>query len=220
MGLEDMLFWIGHASFYIKTRESTIFIDPFRVSDRMKERADLVLLTHAHFDHTSMQDIKRITKEDTKFIASNKCLRQEDRKHEVSKPGFRTSFNGIGIEAVAAYNNTPQRRQFHPKSENWVGYVLEVEDTRIYHAGDTDFIPEMNEISDIDIALLPMGGTYTMEMSDAMRAIEAIRPKTVVPIHYKMILGKEKSDELETAVRSKIKNSRIMQEVQAPIYSF
>jgi L-ascorbate metabolism protein UlaG (beta-lactamase superfamily) len=220
MKINETIFWIGHASFYIKAKDCTIFIDPFKISQDVKEKADLILLTHSHFDHTSKEDIDKIRKEETKFIAANKCLEQKDYKHEISKPGFKTKFNGIEIEAIAAYNKSAERLQFHPKSEGWVGYILNIDGTRIYHAGDSDFIEEMKEIGDIEVALLPMGGTYTMTMDEAIDAAGAIKPKTIVPMHYKMILGKEKSNQLESDLKNKLGNVKILKEVQEALYSF
>ncbi|MGI0100483.1 MAG: MBL fold metallo-hydrolase [Candidatus Micrarchaeaceae archaeon] len=221
MELEDTLFWVGHASFYIKANGATIFIDPFKVSDSVKEKADLILLTHAHFDHTNKPDIEKVRNSGTKFIASQKCLdKKEYGSLEVSRPGFKTDFKGIGIEAVRAYNHKKERLGFHPKEEEWVGYVLDIDGTRIYHAGDTDFIPEMSDLKDIDYALLPMGGTYTMTVDEAAEAAKEIKPKKVIPMHYKMILGENASRELEAKAKSKMDNAIIMNEVQDPIYSF
>lgn len=220
MKIDETLFWIGHASFYIKTNDGTIFIDPFRVSDTIKEKADIILITHAHFDHNSKNDIEKVRKDGTRFIAANKCLDQSVFKHELSKPGFRTKFNGIEIEAVPAYNKRSERAQFHPKSENWVGYIIDINGTRIYHAGDTDLTDEMKEINDIDTALLPMGGTYTMTMEEAIEAANSIKPKRFVPMHYKMLLGKEPSSKLESELKSRMGNAMVMKEVQEPIYSF
>ncbi|MGA2799966.1 MAG: MBL fold metallo-hydrolase [Candidatus Micrarchaeaceae archaeon] len=219
MEIDDTLFWIGHASFYIKARNSTIFIDPFRVGSAVKEKADLVLVTHAHFDHNSKEDIDKVSKGNTKYIGAAKCL-EGYKMAAVSKPGFRTLFNGIKIEAVPAYNNREERLQFHPKAENWVGYIIEIDGTRIYHAGDTDSIPEMAGLKDIDIALLPMGGKYTMTMEEALGAEKAINAKSIVPMHYKMLLGEEGSRRLEKELKAKLDNVHIMREVQAPIYSF
>lgn len=221
MKIEDTIFWIGHASFYIKANGKTIFIDPFKVSDSIKEKADLVLITHAHFDHNSKPDIGKVTRKDTRFIASQKCLDPKEYKNlSVSSPGFKTDFNGIEIEAISAYNLKDERLNFHPKHENWVGYLIKTDGMLIYHAGDTDIIPEMRQLKNIDVALLPMGGTYTMEMSEAVEAANLIKPRNVVPMHYKMLLGKKGSAELESKLRSSLKNSVIMEEVQDPIYSF
>ena len=221
MDIKDNIFWIGHAGFYIKANGTTIFIDPFKVSGSVKEKADILLITHPHFDHNNKEDIDKVRKEDTKFIAPQKCL--EDKKYkqaEVSKPGSRTEISGIVIEAVPAYNTAQEKQKFHPKSENWVGYVINVNGTRIYHAGDTDLIPEMGHLKDIDVALLPMGGMYTMDEDAAAQVASIIKPNTVIPMHYKMVLGKEKSDKLEMSIKEKLKNVLLLREVQDPIYSF
>jgi len=221
MKIDDKIFWIAHAGFYIKTADATIFIDPFKVSDKVKEKADLILLTHAHSDHTNKPDIEKVKKENTKFIAAKKCLDAKEYKNlTISKPGFKTRFNDIEIEAVPAYNLKAERLQFHPKSEEWVGYILTIDGERIYHAGDTDVIPDMKQLKDIDVAFLPMGGTYTMTLDEAAEAADVIAAKRVTPIHYKMLLGEAGSKELEKNVKSKIKNVKIMKEVQDPIYSF
>ncbi len=220
MELPKGIFWIGHASFYIKAKNGTIFIDPFRISDKVKEKADLVLITHAHFDHCNKEDIEKVRKEGTKFIAAPECLDGGNYGMDPIEPGKSADFNGITIRAVPAYNHRQERLQFHPKEKRWVGYVIEYDNFRVYHAGDTDSIPEMGELKGIDVALLPMGGTYTMAMEEALEAANAIKPKIVVPMHYKMILGEEKSKELENDVRSKLPNASIMREVQDPVYSF
>ncbi|MDE1870873.1 MAG: MBL fold metallo-hydrolase [Candidatus Micrarchaeota archaeon] len=221
MNVRESIFWIGHAAFYIKAKGTTIFIDPFKVGDGIKEKADIMLITHPHFDHNSKADIDRVRKDSTRIIAPKNCLDGKEYRHlEVSMPGFRTKINDVEIEAVSAYNKSEERQKFHPKSENWVGYVISIDGTRIYHAGDTDLIPEMENIRDIDVALLPMGGTYTMAEEDAINAAKKIGPKTVIPMHYKMVLGRERSDQLEKSVTGKLKNALILKEVQEPMYSF
>jgi L-ascorbate metabolism protein UlaG (beta-lactamase superfamily) len=221
MDIRENIFWIGHASFYIKTKAGTIFIDPYKVSSKVKEKADLVLITHAHPDHNSKADLEKVIKPETMFVAPKNCLDPKVYKNlQISKPGFATSFNGILIEAVPAYNINPERLQNHPKSEGWVGYVLEIDGIKIYHAGDTDHIPEMSKIKNIEVALLPMGGTYTMAMDEAIEAAKTIKPKTVIPMHYKILLGEQKSKELEKELKSKLPSAHIMKEVQDPVYSF
>ena len=125
MELKDSLFWVGHASFYIKTRDTTVFIDPFNIPDGMKESADLVLITHAHFDHCSRKDIDKVMKRDTRIVAAQGCLDARDYNSvTVAKPGFRESVDGMEIEAVPAYNIKSERLQFHPRANGWVGYVI------------------------------------------------------------------------------------------------
>ena len=230
----ENIFWVGHACFYIKTKEGTVFIDPFKISSSLKEKADLVIITHAHFDHFNWQDVERVMdpKIDTKFILAEECVIRKGASINlfeamasrnvlaVAKPGFKKKFGDITIEAVPAYNTDPARLQNHPKSKNWVGYVLTIDGTRIYHAGDTDFIPEMKSLNDIDIALLPMGGTYTMAVDEAIEAAKAINAKAVVPMHYKMLLGEKGSLELEKKLTENLSSAHIMKEVQTPLYSF
>lgn len=221
MKIDENLFWIGHASFYIKINGINLFIDPFKISNEIKDKADLILITHAHLDHNNKDDINKVRKAETKFIAANKCLDwKESNQIAVSKPGFKTEFEGIKIEAVPAYNMKQERLKNHPKEENWVGYIIEVGGTRLYHAGDTDIIPEMKKLGNIDIALLPMGGTYTMSAEEGIDAAQIIKAKTIVPMHYKALLGEEGSRQLEERVKSKLKNALIMKEVQKPYYSF
>lgn len=221
MRLEENIFWVDHACFYLKTKGITIFIDPFKVSDMVREKADLVLITHAHFDHNNKDSIEKVRKEETRFIAANKCLDWKERNQlAVATPGFKTKFGEVSIEAVPSYNLKEERLKNHPKEENWVGYILEIDGKRIYHAGDTDLIPEMSELKNIDVALLPMGGTYTMDVDEAIEAARLIRPKRVVPMHYKMLLGREGSRQLEKKVQSELDNVLLMDQVEEPNYSF
>lgn len=211
----DSLFWVGHASFYIKG-ESTVFIDPFELPATLKEKADLVLVTHAHFDHCSKKDIDRVSTDRTIVIASSGC--DVGRDAETARPGFRKKVGGIGIEAVPAYNNRKERLGFHPKSNGWVGYKVTVGGETLYHAGDTDHIAEMEGMRP-DVALLPMGGTYTMDVDEAVSAANAIGARATVPMHYKHLLGKEGSAEAERRFKSGVKGALVMNEISAPSYS-
>ena len=220
-GIESRLFWIGHASFYLKSGDYTIFIDPFGVSSSISDRvkADLILVTHAHFDHFSKADIERLSKDGTEIITSTQTL-EEKAGTKIAKPGYIGSFHGIKVEAVPAYNVKSERLNFHPKSNQWVGYVIEAGGERVYHAGDTDMIPEMEGLRDIDYALLPMGGTYTMDADEMIKAAETINAKHVVPMHYKNLLGEEGSKKAEERIRMKLSNALFLKEVQKPTYSF
>ncbi len=217
----ENLNWIGHASFYIKSGGFIIYIDPFNVSERIasSNKADLILVTHAHFDHFSKPDIEKIKKEDTLIITSTQTM-NEGKNVKIAKPGFKHNFNGISIEAVPAYNTVKERLGFHPKANEWVGYVLDVDDGTIYHAGDTDFVPEMKKLKGIDLALLPMGGTYTMNTDEAIEAANAIDAKKVAPMHYKNLLGKDGSALAEQKFSKNVKNALLLNEVQEPTYAF
>ncbi len=221
MELGDILFWVGHACFYVKANGLNIFIDPFRVPTQLKEKADLLLITHAHFDHCNKDDIEKVVKKDTVMISSQGCLEEKGYKDVItSKPGFRYDFKGIRIEAVPAYNIVEERLNYHPKANNWVGYVLDINGTRIYHAGDTDFIKEMRDLKGLDAALLPIGGTYVMSVDEAIDAGREINAKSTVPMHYKNLLGRQGSMIAEEKFKNGLKSALIMKEIAEPTYSF
>ena len=160
--------WLGHASFKIKNQEMVIYLDPFKIS--FGEKADLILVTHDHFDHLDEKSINVLKKEKTEILIGGKDIKEGEEKE----------IKGIKIKAVPAYNLV---KPFHPKGKG-VGYVIEIEGKKIYHAGDTDKIPEMAELKDIDLALLPIGGTYTMNEFEAAEAVKMFFPKKVIPMHY------------------------------------
>jgi L-ascorbate metabolism protein UlaG (beta-lactamase superfamily) len=220
MDLDDVLFWLGHASFYIKAKGYAIFIDPYRVPDSVRGRADLVLITHPHFDHCSKEDIAKVVKKDAMVIAARGCLDSGEYPNlVVAEPGFKTDFHGIGIEAVPAYNIASEKQSFHPKAKMGVGYIIDAEGMRIYHAGDTDFIPEMKDLKDIYAALLPVGGKYTMDVDEAIKAVRAIKPKFFVPMHYKRLLGEDGAKRAEDKFMRELPNCHIMKEPD-PDFSF
>lgn len=181
------LFWLGHSSFKIKTQDKVIYIDPYEIDS--KEPADIVLITHPHYDHCSIQDLQKIVGENTVIVAPSDCTSKFagkiGGKLELINPGDKKTIKNIEIETVFSYN---KGKQFHPKENNWVGYILNISGTRIYHAGDTDLIPEMQNIK-TDIALLPIGGTYTMNVKEAAEACSIINPKVAIPMHYGKIIG-------------------------------
>ncbi len=194
--------WLGHASFRIE-KEQKIFIDPFQLKLPEKD-ADLILITHDHFDHCSVDDIKKLINSQAVIVAAKMCRSKIDNfKTEVAKiiysvPGDRVKVNNASIEAVPSYNVNKFRAPgvvFHPREMDYVGFILEIDKVRIYHAGDTDFIPEMNNLGKIDIALLPIGGTYTMTVEEAVEAVKAIKPRYTIPMHYGSIIGSEKDAE-------------------------
>lgn len=176
--------WSGHSGFVI---ENKIAIDPYKIIVPMK--ADIVLITHSHYDHCSLEDIEKVVKDDTIIIAPPDCSstlsRNERGNLKLITPGKIIKIDDITVQAVPAYNiNKP----FHPKENEWVGYLIKIKDKIIYHAGDTDLIPEMNNIK-ADIALLPVDGTYTMNANEAAEAARRVKAKTVIPMHYGAIAG-------------------------------
>ncbi|RLI35969.1 MBL fold metallo-hydrolase [Candidatus Bathyarchaeota archaeon] len=175
--------WLGHASFMVRAEGKVIYIDPYEGS--YDEKADIILVTHSHFDHCDTSKIRRARKEDTIIIAPEDCARKIGGDVRTLHPGEKMTIDGITIEAVEAYNYKRFRspgKPFHPKGLG-VGYLLTVEGKTIYHAGDTDFIPEMRRLKGVYLALLPTGGTYTMDNPEAAEATLAINPEVVIPMH-------------------------------------
>ncbi|NIM45544.1 MAG: MBL fold metallo-hydrolase [Nitrososphaeria archaeon] len=163
--------------------EKIIYIDPYE--GEYKEKADLVLVSHSHHDHCDISKIKNIQKDDTLVIAPPDCASKIEGNVKSIRPGERVSVENITVEAVEAYNYKRFRspgNPFHPKGLG-VGYSLKIDDKTIYHAGDTDFVPEMKDLKKIYLALIPSGGTYTMDNPEAVEATLAVNPKYVIPMH-------------------------------------
>ncbi len=167
--------YLKHAGFKIKGSK-TIYIDPYEVSGDL-EKADIILVTHDHFDHMDLKSIKALSKPDTVIVHPRGCVVEGYQTCELSEKD-RAEIKGVLIETVPAYNID---KPFH--KERCVGYIVTIDGVRIYHAGDTDRIPEMKEI-EVDIALLPIGGTYTMNVDEAIEATKDIKAKHYIPMHY------------------------------------
>ncbi len=176
--------WLGHDGFRIDASK-VIYIDPYQMKSTVP--ADIILVSHDHFDHCSPDDIQKIQKKEPVIVTDKASAGKLTGDVRVVKPGDRLTVQGIEIEIVPAYNTN---KQFHPKSDGKLGFIITVEGVRIYHAGDTDFIPEMKNIK-ADIALLPVSGTYVMTADEAVEAALAINPKVAIPMHYGAIVGSE-----------------------------
>ena len=186
--LEDITV-LCHSSIKMN-KEKVIYIDPFKINKNYND-ADIIFITHDHYDHYSEEDIDRVKKEDTVIIVPEELLTKVLRK------GFRQDYiitvlpnqkymvEGIKFETVPAYNTN---KQFHPKENEWVGYIIEIKGIRYYIAGDTD-ITEENKKVKCDVAFVPVGGTYTMDFKEATNLINEIQPKIAVPIHYGSVVG-------------------------------
>lgn len=183
--LTKNIHWLGQSAVKI-TGDKVVYVDPWKV--RTPEPADMILITHGHFDHCSHDDIERLRQPKTIVIAPADCAEKIGRGARGVKPGDTVVLEGVGVAVVPAYN---VNKDYHPPVNRWVGYVITYEGVRIYHAGDTDFIPEMSNLKDIDVALLPVGGTYTMDAEEAARAANAIQPKVAVPFHYGSVVGSD-----------------------------
>ncbi|MFH1123650.1 MAG: MBL fold metallo-hydrolase [Pseudomonadota bacterium] len=176
--------WLGHDGFRIDGVK-TVYIDPFKISGGPK--ADVILISHEHFDHCSPEDVAKIQQAGTVIITEKDSAKKLKGDVRVLKPGESVTLDEVKVEAVPSYNTD---KDFHPKKNGWLGFVIEMEEVRVYHAGDADFIPEMKDLK-VDIALLPVSGTYVMTSEQAVKAALAIKPKLAIPMHYGAIVGEE-----------------------------
>lgn len=171
-------------------KEKMIYIDPYHIEKNYND-ADMIFITHDHYDHYSEEDIDKVRKNNTIFIVPenllNKLIKKgiNDENIITLDPGDAENIDGIKVEAIHSYNID---KPFHPKENNWLGYVIEIDGVRYYIAGDTD-ITEENKIIKCDVAFVPVGGTYTMNFSEAAQLINIIKPKIAVPIHYGSVVG-------------------------------
>ncbi len=199
--------WYGHDTFTIKNNV-TVCIDPYKLAKPLS--ADIILISHNHFDHLSEDDLYKITNQNTIIVAPNECISQlsknKNKKIISILPNDETTINNVKIKAVPAYNidkiNPDTKKPFHPKEDGKVGFIVTINGTSIYHTGDSDLIPEMTDLKP-DILLVPVSGTYVMTPSEAANAVAKIKPKLVIPMHYGTIVGSEKdAKEFKRLVKS------------------
>lgn len=184
MEMIEKIQWFGQATIKINIGNKTVYIDPYQL--KSTDTADIILITHKHHDHLSLPDIKKILDPETQIIAPKDCIEsiKETGANNIFdiEPGQSLEIEGIKIEAVYAYNII--KKSFHPKSNNFLGYLLTIDGVTIYHAGDTERIPEMKDIN-CDIILIPLGQTYTMNnVEEAVEAVKDTKAKIAIPIHY------------------------------------
>jgi len=182
--MADRIAWLGHDGFRIDG-SLTVYIDPYQISPG--PLGDLILITHEHFDHCSPDDVSLVQGPHTVVVTEPFSAQKLSGDVRTVRPGDRVDVDKASVLAVPSYNTD---KAFHPKSNNWLGFVLEMDGARIYHAGDADFIPEMADL-DVDIALLPVSGTYVMTWEQAVEAARAIRPGLAIPMHYGTVVGAE-----------------------------
>lgn len=183
------LLFLGHSGFFI-SNEKKIAIDPYNVSDGL-EKADLILITHSHYDHCSIKDIQKLAKKGTIVVvpadAQSKIAKVEDVEMQIIEAGDELTFGGVKVSAVPAYNID---KEFHTKADGWVGYVVKLDNVIIYHAGDSDKIPEMQKLSGYGkegnefVALLPVSGKFVMSAEEAADVVSLINPTLAIPMHY------------------------------------
>jgi len=200
MKIDDVeIKWLGHSGFLIAPKagnKKIIYIDPYNIKEGT-EKADLILITHSHYDHCSVADMKKVIKEGTKIIIPADSQSKITRFNipiniEIVEPGDELNFGYIKISVLPAYNID---KPFHPKGEGWMSYLIKIGSVFIYHAGDTDVIPEMQKLTGYHqadkkiVALLPVGGRFTMSAEEAAEAASLIKPWLAVPMHYGGVVG-------------------------------
>ena len=182
---------LSHSSIRIN-KEKIIYIDPFKINKNYND-ADIIFITHDHYDHYSEEDIDKVIGENTTIVIPEelltKLLKKGIQKSAIItvEPNKEYMIQGIKFETIPAYNTN---KAFHPKENEWVGYVIEIQGSKYYIAGDTDITEENRKVK-CDVAFVPVGGTYTMDFKEAAQLINEIQPKIAVPIHYGSVVGTE-----------------------------
>ena len=180
----DHTTWYGQSTLLFQA-EKRIWFDPWRLRTGLP-KADVIFITHAHGDHLSPEDVERIREQGTVLVGPPDCLEPlKGANKRIVKPGDELEVEGLKVKVVASYN---LEKPFHPKANNWVGYIVDIGGVLYYSAGDTDRIPELRSIR-ADVAFLPIGGTYTMDAAEAAEATGDVNPKLAVPYHYGAVVG-------------------------------
>ena len=212
--------WLGHSGFLIKNSK-IIYIDPYNIKEG-SEKADIILISHSHYDHCSVADIKNIIKEGTKIVltadSQSKITRFETPMDiHIVEPNQELAFGEIKIATVPAYNID---KAFHRQNEGWVGFLIKMNDTIIYFAGDTDLIPEMQKLTGHKqpdkkfVAILPIGGRFTMNAEEAAEAAKLIKPSIAIPMHYGSIIGdRSDAEEFEKLCKEEGIDARILEKL-------
>lgn len=183
----ESIHWLGHDAFRIEDAGKQIYIDPWKIPTNAP-KADYIFVTHSHYDHFSKEDIAKLSQPSTKIIGPADVAKEIKQNGLAMKPDQELTVDHLKVKAIPAYNIG---KQFHTRDKNWLGFIITLSDgTTIYHAGDTDFIPEMKPLK-VDVALLPVSGTYVMTADEAIQAANTFKPKVAIPMHYGEIVGSE-----------------------------
>jgi L-ascorbate metabolism protein UlaG (beta-lactamase superfamily) len=184
----DNVTWYRQSALRFSDGQRTVYIDPWGTDDAAPP-ADLILITHAHDDHLQPDEIARLSGAGAQIVAPYDVAAELSGDVTPVAPGETHEIAGVRFTTVPAYNTAEERLQMHPKENRWVGYVLELPGGTYYHAGDTDHVPELDDVK-TDVAFLPIGGTYTMDAVEAAGLARAMEPRTAVPMHYGFVVGK------------------------------
>ena len=197
--LLDALTWLGHAGFRLRVPGATVYIDPYRAPEGPP--ADLILITHQHYDHFSPDDVTRLSGEHTEVVGPPAVAERLGGRARSLAPGQAlepATVRGIEVAAIAAYNTSKrdaEGRPFHSREAGGLGFDLNVRGARLYHSGDTDVIPEMDAVTGADVALLAVSGVYVMSAGEAAEAARRIAPRVAVPMHWGDHIGSREDAE-------------------------
>ena len=189
----DRFRWFKQSAYVWRGDNKTVYIDPWGLQGELPE-ADVVFLTHAHFDHFQPDEIERVRRAETVIVAPRDIAQDLSGEIQAVAPGDSGEVAGVRYQAVPAYNIVEGREENHPKENNWVGYILTLGDSTYYHAGDTDHLQELDAVH-ADVAFVPIGGTYTMDVPEAAGLVKTIQPQLAVPMHYGFVVGSPKDAE-------------------------
>ncbi|MFP4524707.1 MAG: MBL fold metallo-hydrolase [Candidatus Woesearchaeota archaeon] len=205
---------LEHDTVRITTKDNKyIYFDPYKLpSEGALPKADVIFITHTHFDHCSVEDLKKIIQKSTVIIAvpdaQSKLADMEVAEVKLVKPKDEFSVGNLKVQVLPAYNPD---KPFHPKEHEWVGYLVEADGVKVYMAGDTDLIPEMNDFPEMDVAFLPVSGTYVMTAEEAANAAAILEPKLAIPMHYGSVVGSESdAQHFVTEVKAKGMDAHIL----------
>lgn len=176
--------FVRHACVVVSFGGKTIYFDPWKIPQN-PPKADIIFVSHEHYDHCSKEAIKQVSKQDTIIVTNEKCKQKLEGNIKTLKICQTIELHGLKATAAEAYNIG---KKFHPKGLG-MGFVVSLGDEKIYHAGDTDFIPEMKKLQGITIAFVPIGGTYTMDETEAAQAVNSFKPTIAIPMHYNVVEG-------------------------------